>query len=224
MVARHTPLVRKIAYGLGRQVPDTMEFDDLLQAGMIGLLEAIRGFESERGVAFATYAGVRIHGAMMDEIRRVQWAPRSVFQKARLVDRAVRELQNETGRKPAEHEIAERLGVSVDACAELIEEASVRAVYPVDATLEANYADDRKGPLEELEDERFASHLAAATERLSERERNIMKMYYVEGLKLHEIGRRLSLTESRVCQLHKQAVARLRGILASWQGEAAVPA
>ncbi len=224
LVAQHTPLVRKIAYGLSRQLPANMELDDLLQAGMIGLLESIRGFDAARGVAFATYAGVRIHGAMMDEIRRVLWAPRSVYQKARRVDQAVREIQNETGRKAADREVADRLGIDADTCQALMGEASVRTLCPVDGALEANFADAGEGPLEQLESGRFAEQLATATTRLSERERSVMQMYYVEDLKLHEIGRRLGLTESRVCQLHKQAVARLRDMLSSWCADETVPA
>lgn len=224
LVQTHTPLVRKIAYGLCRQLPANMELDDLLQAGMIGLLEAIRGFDAERGVAFATYAGVRINGAMMDEIRRVLWAPRSVYQKARRVDQAVREIQNETGRRAADREVADRLGIDAGACQALLGEANVRTLCPVDGALEANVADGGEGPLEHLESDRFAEHLATATTHLSERERSVMQMYYIEDLKLHEIGRRLGLTESRVCQLHKQAVGRLREMLASWCVDDTVPA
>jgi RNA polymerase sigma factor FliA len=218
-VATHTPLVKKIASGLYRQLPINMEFDDLLQAGMIGLLEAIRGFDINRQVAFATYAGIRIHGAMMDEIRRVVWAPRSVFQKARRVDQAVREIQNETGNRAARHAVADRLGIGVDECNELIEDAQARAMCPVDEIVESNYPDSAGGPLERVQAEAFTDDLVEAIATLSERERNVMELYYVEDMKLHEIGARLGLTESRVCQLHKQVVGRLRQALGDWRDE-----
>lgn len=216
MIRDHLPLIRKIAGSLRRQLPPNMEFDDLVQSGMVGLLEAVRGFDPDRGVAFTTYASVRIHGSMLDEIRRAVWAPRSVFQKARQIDEATRELQNESGRRANQNEIARRLGISADEYGELAREARFREFCQLDHVSESGWASTAQGPQEIVEREDFTDDLIQAIDNLPERERAILTMYYMQDMKLHEIGREIGLTESRVCQLHKQAVGHLREQLENW--------
>ncbi len=213
-VLRHEALVRRVAATLYRNLPDGLDPEDLVQAGMIDLLEAIRGYDGDRGTPFASYAGLRIHGAMMDEIRRVLWAPRSVFHKARQVNQAVQKMQNESGRRVTTRELAGHLGLGVDECATLVTQAQARTVTAVDPAQVAEPEDPSEGPFDHLQRERFAEHLADAAAALPSRERRILHLYYVRELKLREIGELLGLTESRVCQLHKQAVAGLRRRLA----------
>ncbi len=221
LIRENLPLVRKIAGSLHRQLPPNMEYDDLLQAGTVGLLEALRGFDPDRGVAFNTYANVRIHGAMLDEIRRSVWAPRSVFQKARRIDAVIRSLQNESGHKARPKEVARRLGMSVDQFDELAREARFREFCQIDNVPESGWESGERTPPEVVEEERFTDDLVQAIDRLPERERKILNMYYEQDMKLHEIGDAIGLTESRVCQLHKQAVIHIREQLGDWSGVAA---
>jgi RNA polymerase sigma factor for flagellar operon FliA len=221
LIRDNLPLVRKIAGSLRRQLPPNMEYDDLLQAGTVGLLEALRGFDPDRGVAFNTYANVRIHGAMLDEIRRAVWAPRSVFQKARRIDAATRSLQNESGHRARPNEVARRLGMSVDQFDELAREARFREFCQIDNVPESGWESAERTPPEVVEEERFTDDLVHAIDLLPERERTILTMYYEQDMKLHEIGDTIGLTESRVCQLHKQAVVHIREQLGDWSGAAA---
>lgn len=215
LVTRHAELVKRIAYHLAGRLPPSVEVADLIQAGMLGLLEAATHYTANRGASFETYAGIRIRGAMIDALRKLDWAPRSVHRKARAVAAAVRELEKETGRDARDNEIAERLGVSMEDYHSILQDAaSCRLASLDDAT--AATAPDLADPFREIADDDFRDALAEAIEGLPEREKLVMSLYYGDELNLKEIGAVLKVTESRVCQLHGQALVRLKARLSEW--------
>jgi RNA polymerase sigma factor FliA len=215
LVTRHAELVKRIAYHLAGRLPPSVEVADLIQAGMLGLLEAATHYTANRGASFETYAGIRIRGAMIDALRKLDWAPRSVHRKARAVAAVVRELEKETGRDARDGEIAERLGVSMEDYHSILQDsASCRLTSLDDATAAA--APDLADPFREIADEDFRGALAEAIEGLPEREKLVMSLYYGDELNLKEIGAVLKVTESRVCQLHGQALVRLKARLSDW--------
>ena len=222
IVAKHAPLVKRIAYHLVSRLPPSVLPDDLIQAGMIGLLEASRKYDASQGASFETYAGIRIRGAMLDEIRRSDWAPRSVHKKARVVAEAVRQIENETGRDARDHEVAERLEMPLDEYHTMLQAASGYRVMsfedigPGDDTYSESFMDGTGTPLEGLQKDDFKKYLADAISGLPERERLVMALYYSEELNLREIGEVLGVSESRVCQIHSQAVIRLQARMADW--------
>ncbi len=215
-VAQHASLVKRIAYHLISRLPPSVQPDDLIQAGMIGLLEAARSYDANQGASFETYAGIRIRGAMLDEIRRSDWAPRSVHKKARVVAEAVRIIENETGRDARDHEVADCLGVPLDEYHSMLQVASgyrvmsFEDISPGDEAHVDSFTDERGGPLDGLQRADFKKSLATAVAGLPERERLVMALYYDEELNLREIGEVLGVSESRVCQIHSQAVIRLQ--------------
>jgi len=216
LVLQHAELVKRIAYHLAGRLPPSVEVDDLIQAGMLGLLEAAANYAANRGASFETYAGIRIRGAMIDALRKLDWAPRSVHRKARAVAAVVQEIERRVGRDARDTEIAEGMGVSLDEYYAIVQDAaSCRLASLDDATAAA--APGAADPYREAADERFRSALARAIEGLPERERLVMSLYYSDGLNLKEIGAVLQVTESRVCQLHGQALVRLKARLADWR-------
>jgi RNA polymerase sigma factor for flagellar operon FliA len=216
LVLQHAELVKRIAYHLAGRLPPSVEVADLIQAGMLGLLEAAAHYTANRGASFETYAGIRIRGAMIDALRKLDWAPRSVHRKARAVAAAMRDIERETGRDARDGEIAERIGISLEDYHSIVQDAaSCRLTSLDDAT--AAQAPDAMDPFRETADERFRGALAAAIETLPEREKLVMSLYYGDELNLKEIGSVLKVTESRVCQLHGQALMRLKARLADWR-------
>lgn len=219
IVELYTPLVKRIAHHMATRLPPSIQFDDLIQAGLIGLLEASRNFEEGHNASFETYAGIRIRGAMLDEIRKNDWAPRSVQRKARMVAEAVREIEREQGRDARAQEIAEKLGLSVDDYFQMLQDASGQKVLSLEETVVGDevlgdtISDNRPGILEGLHEEDIVDHLAGAISGLPERERLVMALYYVEEFNLREIGGVIGLSESRICQIHNQANIRLRARL-----------
>lgn len=222
LVTRYAPLVKRIAYHLMGRLPPCIQMDDIIQAGMIGLLEAARNYDEGQGASFETYAGIRIRGSMLDEIRKNDWVPRSVYRKARLLAQAVREIENRTGRDARDHEIAESLGLGVEDYHRLLMEANSQRIFSIeDLGLNGNpvvdnMADDRSGPLEGLQNEGFRDCLMEAIANLPERERMVMALYYDEELNLREIGAIIGVSESRVSQIHSQAVIRLQARMTQW--------
>lgn len=217
LVVRHADLVKRIAYHLAGKLPASVEVADLIQAGMIGLLEAAANFTADRGASFETYAGIRIRGAMIDALRQLDWTPRSVHRRAREVATVIRELEHEQGREARDTEIATRLGVTLDEYHRVVQDASVCHVSSLDDTPNAGDVVDRgSDPLRDTQDAKFREALATAIGELPERERLVMSLYYDEELNLKEIGAVLKVTESRVCQLHGQALVRLKARLADW--------
>jgi len=223
LVSKHAALVKRIAYHLMSRLPPSVQADDLIQAGMIGLLEASRNYDASQGASFETYAGIRIRGAMLDEIRRTDWTPRSVHRKARQVAEAVRAIENEAGRDARDVEVAEKLGINLNEYHRILQDATGCRVFSIDdsgingdETPQPVADNGRNEPLDQLHTSDFKAALAESISGLPERERLVMAMYYDEELNLREIGEVLGVSESRVCQIHGQALIRLRARMTEW--------
>ncbi|WP_252105820.1 MULTISPECIES: RNA polymerase sigma factor FliA [unclassified Halomonas] len=216
MVNQHMPLVRRQALALQVRLPASIELDDLIQAGMVGLLEALGRFDAAQGASFATFASQRIRGAMVDELRTRDWLPRSVRRSARAMDESVRRLEQSLGRAPEESEIARDLDIPIDEYQQLLADTNSGHLLPFEELLEEGgepVQESLNAPFEELLDGQQRETLIAAIEALPEREKLLMALYYQEELNLKEVGAVLGVTESRVSQLHSQAISRLRARL-----------
>ncbi|UYG00088.1 MULTISPECIES: RNA polymerase sigma factor FliA [unclassified Halomonas] len=216
MVNQHMPLVRRQALALQVRLPASIELDDLIQAGMVGLLEALGRFDAAQGASFATFASQRIRGAMVDELRTRDWLPRSVRRSARAMDESVRRLEQSLGRPPEESEIARDLDMPINEYQQLLADTNSGHLLPFEELLEEGgepIQESLNAPFEELLDGQQRETLIAAIEALPEREKLLMALYYQEELNLKEVGAVLGVTESRVSQLHSQAISRLRARL-----------
>jgi RNA polymerase sigma factor FliA len=225
LVRRHAPLVRRIAYHLMGRLPSSVDVSDLIQSGMIGLLEAAKNFATDRGASFETYAGIRIRGAMLDELRRTDWTPRSVHRKAREVAEVIRQIETETGAEAGDAEVIRRLGISADEYHQVLADAacvrllSLTSADDGDDSSVMDVADEAAlEPSQGIERDGMREALAGAIGNLPEREQLVMSLYYEQELNLKEIGAVLGVSESRVCQIHGQAVLRLRARLKDWRG------
>lgn len=218
LVQRYIPLVKRVAHHLLLRLPASVMLDDLVQNGMLGLLDALDRYEDSYGAQFETYASQRIRGAMLDGLRENDWLPRNLRKEMRKVESAILGLEHQLGRSPSEGEIAERLEISLPQYQKTLQEArGHQLVYLEDFRgeddsdyLEHHLTDNDVDPAGILEDKKLRQQLASAIDELPERERLLMALYYEEELNLREIGAVLGVTESRVCQLHSQAVSRLR--------------
>jgi RNA polymerase sigma factor for flagellar operon FliA len=220
-VVQHAPLVKRIAYHLMGRLPDTVQIDDLIQAGMLGLLEAIKHYDASQGASFETYAGIRIRGSMLDELRRADWTPRSVHKKARAVAEAIREIENRNGREAKDSEVARYMGVSMSDYGQMLQDSQSCKTFSVEELIqgEDSVIDEIHGdyqPEDELVKQQFQMALAQAITTLPERERLVVSLYYDEEMNLREIGKVLDVSESRVSQICSQAMLRLRARLADW--------
>ena len=218
VVERHSDLVRRIAHHLAARLPASVEVDDLVQAGMLGLIEAARNFDSEQGASFETYASIRIRGAMIDEIRKGDWTPRSVHRRSREAAEATRRIEQATGRAASAGEVAQALGLAPEEYAHLLEDAVSGQVLSLDSHIEDHgevgvVAPGHYSPERQLQAAEFREELAAAIGQLPEREQLVLSLYYEQELNLREIGAVLGVSESRVCQVHGQAMLRLRARL-----------
>ncbi len=231
VIEQHIPLVKKLAYQLKARLPANVEVDDLIQAGMIGLLDAINRYEDTHGAQFETYAVQRIRGAMLDELRGADWLPRSVRQNMRKVEAAMSRLQQQLQRPPTESEVARALDMSLpDYHQMLADGAGHQLVYYEDFHddgehehfLDRHAAEQSGDPLAQLAESGFRGALIEAIGELPEREQQLMAMLYQEEMNLAEIGAVLGVSASRVCQLHSQAIARLRTAMReqAWTGAA----
>ncbi|MEV0704397.1 RNA polymerase sigma factor WhiG [Saccharopolyspora sp. NPDC050389] len=220
LVLHYAPLVKYVAGRVGTGLPSHVEVSDLIQSGIFGLVDAIEKFEPERGLKFETYAMQRIRGAILDDLRAQDWVPRSVRSRARDVERALERLEAKLQRTATDAELASELELSLDELRELFAQLQMTSVIALDdligagtaqASLAETLPDDRaEDPVAALVDRDSRRQLAEAVERLSERDRVVVTLYYFENLTLAEIGKVLGVTESRVCQLHTRAVLRLR--------------
>jgi RNA polymerase sigma factor for flagellar operon FliA len=223
LINQYAPLVKRIAYHLLARLPANVQVEDLMQAGMIGLLEASKKYDAGKGASFETYAGIRIRGAMLDEVRKGDWAPRSVHRNSRMVADAIRAVEARTGRDAKDPEVAAELGVSLEEYYGILNDTLGSRLFSFDDLMEeGEHGLEESGahdfePGRGLEDQRFKQALADAIANLPERERLVLSLYYDEELNLKEIGEVLGVSESRVCQLHSQCAARLRARLAEWR-------
>lgn len=223
LVMAHVGLVRALAGRLGRRLPPQVDVSDLVSAGVVGLIDAATRYEPSLGVPFDAFARRRIHGAMLDSLRRLDWVPRAVRERQRLVDGAINRLRQMLGREPADTEIAEGIGATVADYLTMLDEirsAELAVIRPLDddpgSRMFALFVDGAEDPHHRLERLELHRWLASALTALPERERQILALSYAEELTLAEIGQIIGVGESRVSQLRTQAVARLRSRLREW--------
>ncbi len=220
---RYYPLIRHEALKLQVRLPASVDIDDLIQAGGIGLLHAVERFDAMQGATFATYAVQRIRGAMLDELRGRDWAPRSVRRQAREITKAVRALEQSLGRAATEQEIADSLQMDIAEYRQVLTDTNSSQLFSYDEWHEIHGEscepvrddDDGGNPLGLLVDESLRHQVVEAIKQLPEREKLVLTLYYQEELNLKEIGAVLEVGESRVSQLHSQAIKRLRARLKS---------
>ncbi len=222
LLEQHAVLVKRIAHHLLARLPANVQLDDLMQAGMIGLLEAARKYDSSKGASFETFAGIRIRGAMLDEVRRNDWLPRSVHRNARRISEAMSAVAQRQGRDAREAEVAAEMNLSLGEYQQLLADSNGPSVVGFEdigltddklAEYESNHL---PGPDEGTQKDAFRKALGTAIAGLPERERMVLALYYDEEMNLKEIGAVLGVSESRVCQISNQAMARLRTRLQGW--------
>lgn len=223
LVRKHADLVKRIAYHLAGRLPPQVEVEDLMQAGMMGLLEAAKNYTLGRGASFETYAGIRIRGAMLDALRKLDWAPRSVHRKGRAAAQALREVEARRGSEASEADVAAHMGVSLPEYQRIVQDSLGCQLLRLndaddgdDSTLD-RLADGAPDPEANALDQSMRQAIIEAIQMLPERERLVLSLYYEQELNLKEIGAVLKVTESRVCQLHGQALLRLKAQLTEWR-------
>ena len=231
LIVQYSPLVKYVAGRVGVGLPRNVEQADLASFGVFGLIDAIEKFDPERGYKFETYAIARIKGAILDELRSIDWVPRSVRSKARNLERAMAKLESENHRAPSDAEVAEEMGITENQLQTTLSQISFVGVAALDemlsggdrgesVTLGDTVADQGAGPMGVFEVEEMRQILADSINRMPEREKIVLTLYYYEGLTLAEIGRVLGVTESRVCQIHTKAVLHLKARMAAAEREA----
>lgn len=224
IIEQHTTLVKRIAHHLLARLPSNVVLEDLIQAGMLGLLEASKKYDASKGASFETYAGIRIRGSIIDEVRRGDWTPRSVHRNGRRVSEAIQVVEGRTGRDAQDGEVAAELDISVTEYHALLKDSAESRLFSFDKLIEPQeegpgemVAGNEPNPSEEFEQKQFMKSIAREIEGLPEREKLVLSLYYDEGLNLKEIGKVLGVSESRVSQIHSQAALRLRGRLKEWR-------
>ena len=216
VVKNHALLVKRIAHHLMGRLPSNIQVDDLIQAGMIGLLEAAKNYKTDKGASFLTYAGIRIRGAMLDEIRKGDWAPRSVHKNTRKMAAAIRKIENATGRDAKDLDVAEELNLTIDQYHVLLQDSLSTKIFGFDdltdsdSSLFSRIAISSSEPQEKAEKSGIKKLLSQEISQLPERERLVLALYYDEELNLKEVGAVLGVSESRISQLHSQAMVRLQ--------------
>ncbi|MCC5450449.1 RNA polymerase sigma factor FliA [Rheinheimera sp. UJ51] len=222
LVERQAPLVKRIAYYLLARLPASVQVDDLIQSGMIGLIEAAKNFDGSKGASFETFAGIRIRGAMLDEIRRGDWTPRSVHRNSRLIADTIAELEAELGRDVKDYEVAEKLAISLDEYHHMLSDVSSGRIIGIE---DLGISEDVLVTADDSDTDQLYQHqansafndaLAKTINSLPEREALVLSLYYNEELNLKEIGAVLDVSESRISQIHSQALVRLKGRMQAW--------
>ncbi|MEM0515334.1 RNA polymerase sigma factor FliA [Pseudoalteromonas sp. YIC-827] len=224
LVERHAALVKRIACHLLARLPASVQLDDLIQSGMIGLIEASRNFDATKGASFETFAGIRIRGAMLDEIRRGDWAPRSLHRHSRAIAQAIHDLERTLGREPKDIEVAQRLEISLEEYHSILNDVNCAKVIGIE---DLGVDEDVIGacehepeqvnrPFASMHNERFNAALVKAIKSLPERDALVLSLYYNDEMNLKEIGHILAVSESRVSQIHSQAMIRLRAKINDW--------
>jgi len=221
---QYSSLVRRLAHQMIAKLPANVELDDLIQVGMIGLNDALGRFDANQGVQFETFATQRIRGAMLDELRGGDWMSRGDRRHQRSIEAAVHKLEQKLQRAPSESEIADEMGMLLADYQELLGKVRGTQLFYLedlsgddgDDYLDRHVADEAANPLAMLQDQRMREALVEAIGRLPEREQHVMSMYYEHDMNLKEIAAVLGVTESRICQLHSQSIARLRSKLRQW--------
>jgi len=221
LIRSHAPLVKRIAHHLSARLPASVQVDDLIQAGMLGLLEASRKYDATKGASFETYAGIRIRGSMMDEVRKGDWVPRSVHRNARRIAGAIKTIEDLEGRDAHDDEIAEELGMTLDEYFSCLKDSSGGKLFSFEELNEQGDIADHltthsPSPSFNVEKNLFKKNLAVEIERLPEREKMVLSLYYEEELNLKEIGLVLSVSESRISQILSQATVRLKSRMHEW--------
>ena len=224
LLKQYSPLVRRLAHQMIAKLPANVELDDLIQVGMIGLNDALGRFDANQGVMFETFATQRIRGAMLDELRGGDWMSRGDRRHQRSIEAAVHKLEQKLQRAPNESEIADEMGMMLADYQQLLGKVRGTQLFYLedlsgdegDDFLDRHVADEGANPLEMLEDHRMREALVEAIGKLPEREQHVMSMYYEHDMNLKEIAAVLGVTESRICQLHSQSIARLRSKLRQW--------
>lgn len=223
LVVEYAPLVKRIAHHLMGRLPQTVQVDDLIQAGMIGLLEAAKNYDPSKGATFETYAGIRIRGTMLDEVRRNDWLPRSVYKNSRLISEAVRIVENREGRDAKDFEVAKQLDMELSSYQQMLKDTSSGQLYGfddlgvTDDILKSDRKSEHGEPDIQAQREDLYELLVSIIDQLPERERLVLSLYYDDELNLKEIGAVLGVSESRVCQIHSQAMHRIQARMPDWK-------
>jgi RNA polymerase sigma factor for flagellar operon FliA len=223
-VEQYAYLVKRIALHMIARLPASVQLDDLLQAGMIGLLEAAQKFDGSKGASFETYAGIRIRGAIVDEMRRGDWVPRSVHRNARRITETMNYLEGRLGREATDAEIAAEMEIGLDEYHSMANDSLSGRLFSLDETLheeeinttQISVSEMLQGPAEVTHRKALQQALAQAIDDLPEREKLVLSLYYEEEMNLKEIGLVLGVSESRVCQIHTQAALKLKKKLTDW--------
>ena len=218
-LTQYAPLVKRIAHHMMAKLPASVEIDDVIQTGMMGLLDAVNRYEESHGAQFETYAAQRIRGAILDGLRQADWLPRSFRRDLRRIENAISKLEQRHGRAPSEQEVAKELDMPLGEYQKMLQDARGYQLISFEDFshgedgdyLERHCEDAQANPLDTLLDRKLRERLVQGIENLPEREKTVMGLYYEEELNFREIGEALGVSESRICQLHSQAIARLRG-------------
>ncbi|MCU0846944.1 MAG: RNA polymerase sigma factor WhiG [Spirochaetes bacterium] len=224
-VIKYSPLVKYVAGKISMGMPQSIEFDDLVSYGIFGLIDAINKFDPDRGIKFKTYAMTRIRGAIFDELRSIDWIPRSIRQKAKQIEQVISDLENKLGRTVEDEEIAKELGIAIEEFQAILSKLSGTSMLSLNdiwylgddsdelSILETLEAPENMNPDILIEKQEIRDYIIDAIKKLPDKEKKVIVLYYYEDLTLKEIGEVLEVTESRVSQLHTKAIMRLRGRL-----------
>lgn len=219
LVRDYAPLVKRIAHHMVSRMPSSVQPDDLIQSGMIGLLEAASKYDPGKGASFETYAGIRIRGSMLDEIRKGDWVPRSVHRNVREVSKTMKILENQLGRDATDREVSEAMGVTLSEYFDMLKDAQGSKLFSFEempGSGESGLASNSPDPMDQIQKRDFQRSLAEAISTLPEREQLVLSLYYDDELNLKEVGEVLGVSESRISQIHSQAALRLRARLEEW--------